>query len=121
MYDDSDLESGNSLEKNMLERIMELYGDKIASAVKVVGVYEFNLYGEGPDGRFIVKILETPKKKYTCLVSHCLIPNHTGKPFRPLFDYYDSEETALSAALTIGLEVYSPDDRGAEWIENTNF
>lgn len=106
----------------MLSKIMEIHGDKVAAAVKVVGVYEFDLYGAGaPDGRFIVKILERPSKKYTCLVSHCVTPGLSGKTHRPLFDEYESEEAALSAALTLGLEAYDPDDRGAEWIVNTNF
>lgn len=105
----------------MLDRIMALHGGKIAYAHKVVNVYEFDLLSEGPDGRFIVKILQKPNNKYTCRVSHKVIPSLSGKPYHPMFEEYDSEEAALTAALTKGLEAFSLDDIGAEWIENTNF
>ncbi len=105
----------------MLDRIMALHGEKIASATKVVSVYEFDLFSEGPDGRFIVKILEKPNNKYTCRVSHKVIPGLSGKPYHPMFEEYDSEEAAMTAALTLGLEAFKLDDTSAEWVENTNF
>ena len=105
----------------MLGRIMALHGEKIASATKVVSVYEFDLLSEGPDGRFIVKILERPNNKYICRVSHKVIPGLSGKPYHPMFEEYDSEEAALTAALTKGLEAFKLDDVNAKWIENTDF